>query len=206
MKRIYITAVPLPSNFPLEAQRVQCVNLELRRTDDSLTFPISRLIESTMEAGDEALVIGVRQVNESGDENKNRLLRDLDSLQIDYRFVDLTTPESQGKASLLELFQNLANAIEERCCVYADVTFGTKTYPLLLFAALNYAEKVKNCDVLSLIYQEQRRDPITHKPTTTSIYDVTNLFYLSGIINTMGFSDASVRDKDELLRSLLRLS
>lgn len=204
MKRIYITAVPLPSNFLLNPQPVQCVNIQLC-DDASLTFPISRLIEATMEPGDEALVITVRQANDSGDENLNRLRADLEQLRIPYRLADITTPESQVKDSLLDLFRDLAKAIEPQCCIHADTTFGTKTFPILLFSALNYAEKVKNCEIINLIYQEQRRDAVTHKPTTTSIYDITSLFYLNGVVNMLGRSDSSVKDKDELLDSLLNL-
>lgn len=204
MKRIYITAVPLPSNFILGPQNVECVNIKLR-TDNQLIFPISRLIEATMQTGDEAEVITVRQTNDSGDENLNRLKQDLTALHIDYQIKDITTPENQNKDALLELFKRLAQAIDPQCCVYADSTFGTKTYPIVLFAALNYAEKIKECELQCLLYQEQRRDMQTHKATGTYLYDITSLFYLSSVVDALNQSEASFEEKDALLGSLLNL-
>ncbi len=204
MKRIYITAVPLPSNFILGPQNVECVNIKLR-TDNQLIFPISRLIEATMQTGDEAEVITVRQTNDSGDENLNRLKQDLTALHIDYQIKDITTPENQNKDALLELFKRLAQAIDPQCCVYADSTFGTKTYPIVLFAALNYAEKIKECELHCLLYQEQRRDMQTHKATGTYLYDITSLFYLSSVVDALNQSEASFEEKDALLGSLLNL-
>lgn len=202
MKRIYITAVPLPSNFPLNASVVQCMNIQLPE-DDSYTFPISRLIAATMQEGDEALVISVRQTNASGDENFNRLKKDLAERQIPYELKDITTPESQQKDFLIKLFYQLSEALEENCIIYADATFGTKTYPLVLFPALHYAVKIKNCDVANIIYQEQRRKD--GKPISTSIYDITSIFLMDEVVNTLGFSGAASADKDALLKSLMQL-
>lgn len=204
MKRIYITAVPLPSNFILKPQKVECVNLDLR-SDDQLIFPISRLIEATMRDGDEAEIITVRQTNASGDENMNRLKQDLAALHIRYQIKDITTPENQNKDALLDLFKQLAQAIDPQCCIYADSTFGTKTYPIILFAALNYAEKIKECELHCLMYQEQRRDAQTHETTGTYLYDITSLFYLNSVVDAMSQSEASITQKDALLDSLLNL-
>ena len=201
MKKIYITAVPLDSNFILKPQEIECVNLDLR-TDAQLTFPISRLIQATMQPDDEALVITVRQTNESGKENMNSLKQDLETLQIPYRLEDITTPENQNKSDLMELFKRLAKAIEPQTCVYADSTFGTKSYPIILLAALNYAEKIKECELKKLIYQEQRRGPLTHG---TYLYDVTALYYLNGIVDALHQSDAGVEEKEALLDTLLNL-
>lgn len=204
MKKIYITAVPLDSNFILEAQEIECVNIDLR-ADDQLTFPISRLMQATMQPDDEALVITVRQVNEYGEKNMDSLKQDLAALQAPYRLKDITTPENQNKSDLMELFKRLAKTIEPQTCIYADSTFGTKSYPIVLLAALNYAEKIKECELKKLIYQEQRREPLTHKPIGTYLYDVTALYYLNGIVDALHQSDAGVEEKESLLDTLLNL-
>lgn len=204
MKRIYITAVPLPSNFLLSAQKVECVNIELCE-DGRFTFPISRLIAATAQDGDEAEVIAVRQTNDSGDGNLDLLKRDLASLTVSCRLTDITMPETQERGDLLNLFRALARTIPPRCCVYADATFGTKTYPIVLLSALNYAEKIKECELHRLIYQEQRRDAQTHRPTGTYLYDITVLFRLNGVVDALSQSEADVGEKDGLLSSLMDL-
>ena len=202
MKRIYFTAVPLPSNFVISARHITCDTIRLR-TDDALFFPISRLMEATLQPGDEAILIAIRQVNDSGDENMKRLRQDLETLRSCCQIKEIIVPENQNGDTLIELFRQMAAAVPPKCCVYADSTFGTKTYPLLLFTALHYAEKIKECEVKHLIYQEQRRDAKTHQIKDTTLYDITILFYLDGVVDALSQSDAGVEGKGSMLTSML---
>ena len=204
MKRVYITAVPLPSNFTLKAETVQCFNIDLP-TDDKMIFPITRLIRATMQPGDQASIVTVRQVNDAQNANFDNLKEELTRLLGTYQLTDITIPETQKKDFLMNLFRQLIDTLEEDCIVYADATFGTKTYPLVLFSALNYAVKIKECEVDRIIYQEQKRDKITHKPISTTIYDITSLFLLDQVVSTLGFSDAGPEEKKALLETLMQL-
>ena len=45
--------------------------------------------------------------------------------------------------------------MESDACYYADATFGTKTYPLVLSSALHYAEKIlDDTEVCGIYYRE----------------------------------------------------
>lgn len=204
MKRVYITAVPLTSNFTLPAETVQCFNIDLP-TDDSMIFPITRLIRATMKPGDQASVVTVRQVNDAKNANFDNLKEELTRLLGTYQLTDITIPETQKKDFLMDLFRQLIDTLQEDCTVYADATFGTKTYPLLMFAALNYGVKIKECEVDRIIYQEQKRDKVTHKAISTTIYDITSLFLLDQVVSTLGFSDAGPEEKEALLETLMQL-
>lgn len=204
MKRVYITAVPLASNFILRPEPVQCVNIDLS-TDEKILYPITRLIDATRKPGDQVVVMAVRQVNDPENINFDHLKEEISALAGKYELIDITIPETQQKNFLMDLFRDLTGALEEDCTVYADATFGTKTYPLVLFSALNYAVKIKECEVERIIYQEQKRDKITHKAISTKIYDVTSLFLLDQVVNTLGFSDAGPDEKKALLETLMQL-
>lgn len=204
MKRVYITAVPLPSNFTLKAETVQCFNIDLP-TDDKMIFPIARLIRATMQPGDQASVVTVRQVNDAQNANFDNLKEELTRLLGTYQLTDITIPETQKKDFLMDLFRQLIDTMEEDCTVYADATFGTKTYPLVMFTALNYGVKIKECEVDRIIYQEQKRDKVTHKAISTTIYDITSLFLLDQVVSTLGFSDAGPEEKEALLETLMQL-
>lgn len=204
MKRVYITAVPLPSNFTLKAETVQCFNIDLP-TDDKMIFPITRLIRATMKPGDQASVVTVRQVNDVQNANFDNLKEELTRLLGTYQLTDITIPETQKKDFLMDLFRQLIDTMEEDCTVYADATFGTKTYPLVMFTALNYGVKIKECEVDRIIYQEQKRDKVTHKAVSTTIYDITSLFLLDQVVSTLGFSDAGPEEKEALLETLMQL-
>ena len=79
----------------------------------------------------------------------------MDGLGFPYTLVDLTTPENQQRDGLLALFEALTDVMESDACYYADATFGTKTYPLVLSSALHYAEKIlDDTEICGIYYRE----------------------------------------------------
>ena len=158
MKRIYITAIPLDSNFAITPYAAEPVNYT-QTTTQPTCYPITPILADTAHDGDEIKVIAVRQVNSPHSENLEVFRRELDSLGKPYTLVDLTTPENQQRDGLLTLFEALTDAMESDACYYADATFGTKTYPLVLSSALHYAEKIlDDTEVCGIYYRELTRE------------------------------------------------
>ena len=93
MKRIYITAIPLDSNFAITPYAAEPVNYT-QTTTQPTCYPITPILADTAHDGDEIKVIAVRQVNSPRSENLEVFRRELDSLGKPYTLVDLTTRES----------------------------------------------------------------------------------------------------------------
>ena len=72
--------------------------------------------------------------------------------------------------------------------IYADITFGPKPLPMILMCALSFAEKFLNCDVKSVIYGKVNFDD-NNKVTSPELYDVTSLYYLNNLTNSMIAAD-----------------
>lgn len=202
MKRIFISSIPLESNFVLKKQPIKCINLQLRE-DDGLIFPISRLIEAVMEPGDEALVITVRQKNAPEDKNFRNFKDEVAALGFPYQLVDITMPENQLQTDLAGAFRSICKAIQPNCPLYADSTFGTKTWALLLSAAIQYAESIKGCEIRQVIYQEQKRS--AGVAVSTSIYEISTIFQIQEVVRVLAASGGSIEEKDALLDALLGL-
>ena len=64
MKRIYITAIPLDSNFAIAPYAAQAANYQQTYTAPSC-YPITPIIADTARPGDEITVLAVRQKNSS---------------------------------------------------------------------------------------------------------------------------------------------
>ena len=62
MKRIYITAIPLDSNFAIAPYAAQAANYQQTYTAPSC-YPITPIIADTARPGDEITVLAVRQKN-----------------------------------------------------------------------------------------------------------------------------------------------
>lgn len=205
MKRIYFTAVPLQSNFLLEPQPVAPVNFTLGpAAPRAACFPIVPIIADTMRPGDEAVVIAVRQQNDAENPNLATLRRELRALGLaGCSLRDVTVPERQDRDLLLGLFAAMVAELQPNACYYACMTFGTKTYPVVLFSVLAYAEKIKpNVQVKGIYYQEVLRRG--GQTVQARLYDVTALLTLNSIVDQIAAAGPDT-DREAALRVLLDL-
>ena len=188
MKRIYITAIPLDSNFAITPYAAEPVNYT-QTTTQPTCYPITPILADTAHDGDEIKVIAVRQVNSPHSENLEVFRRELDSLGKPYTLVDLTTPENQQRDGLLTLFEALTDAM-----------VGTKTYPLVLSSALHYAEKIlDDTEVCGIYYRELTRE--SGQVKNARQYDISTLFTLDGIVDMA--ADAELTDKKAFIKLML---
>lgn len=79
MKRIYITAIPLDSNFAIAPYAAQAANYQQTYTAPSC-YPITPIIADTARPGDEITVLAVRQKNSPRSDNLDAFRRELDTL------------------------------------------------------------------------------------------------------------------------------
>ena len=201
MRRIYITAVPLQSNFLLTPRVAQPANYTMHAPMQAAAFPIVPVLADTVQEGDSVKVVAVRQCNELQNGNMDLLRRELDALALpDCTLVDLTVPETQHKDQLLALFARLTDCLEPDACYYACATFGTKTYPLVLFSALRYADRLlPGAEVKGIYYREvTRRDGVEDQFRQ---YDISALFRLDSIVDMA--ADTELGDRAAFVRMLL---
>ena len=203
MKRIYFTAVPLESNFVLDKKPVNPVNFRLDSEVAQAAFPIVPIVDATLQPGDEGVIIAVRQQNSPNNKNMDILREELEALgKSNWTIRELTVPERQDKDLLLGLFTAMIDCLTDDTCYYACMTFGTKTYPVVLFSALSYAEKIrKNTQICGIYYCEIRR--VEGKPREANLYDVSALFTLNGLVDLVAEMDCE--DKDRMIRTMLEL-
>lgn len=202
MKRIYFTAVPLQSNFVLQPVVPQAVNFEL--TDSApRCFPIIRIMAQTMKPGDEAVLVIVRQQNSPNNENYDLIVQELNGLNLaKVQIKDLTLPESQDRNVLVGMFRAMIGALEPNACYYACMTFGTKSWPLVLMSVFNYAEKIlDNVQIMGVYYQEALR--CEGKIIQTRMYDMSVLLSLNSVVDLVTDMDDDSNQKEETIRILL---
>lgn len=199
MKRIYITAIPLDSNFAIAPYAAQAANYQQTYTAPSC-YPITPIIADTARPGDEITVLAVRQKNSPRSDNLDAFRRELDTLGTPCTLIDVTTPENQQRDALLTLFETLTDAMQDDACYYADATFGTKTYPLVLASALRYAEKIlDDTEVCGIYYRELTRE--NGQVKTARQYDISTLFTLDGIVDMAAGED--IADKRAFIKLML---
>lgn len=199
MLRTYLTVVPLQGTYDLE----QVVYAREGITPPQATrFPIVQVIRDTLVPGDTAQVLAVRQENADTARNYQFLLEELAGLGIPETSVThLTLPENQCPDTLVQLCRNIVDALPQVTRVYACITYGTKSIPVVTLAALTCAETIHTeLEVGGIYYGEIRRQ--NGRMVSASLNDVTVLYQLSGLVG--GIHDS--KTAAEVFRQLIWMS
>ncbi len=157
-------------------------------------FPIVPVIANSAEKDDEVRVYGIKPAYENTNHWKAELEKELDALAAEkgfkYKLEILETPQSETVENHLELFRRLTQTAEKDDKIYADITFGTKPIPIILLMFMNYAYKNREgAEIESIVY-----GAFSHADKTSSLYDVSALFYMNATVNRMTSDAAGVID------------
>lgn len=108
----------------------------------------------------------------------------------------VTLPHEENREKQISLFKEIASHFEEGADVYMDVTYGTKITSIGMFSSLVYAEKVKKCNVKSVIYGKYSHNG----GEIGSIYDVRSMYEIAMLINSVDHLPST--DIDSLISAL----
>ena len=197
MLNIYLTTVPLQGKFDLE--KIAYGSTLPGGESIQTRFPILQLIHDTMQPNDSAQVLVIRQKNADTARNYTYLLEELTAQGIpEDKVVQIALPEKQDPATLVGLCRDVADALPQVGRVYACITYGTKSIPVVEMAALRCAEATHTeLEVGGLYYGEvQRLGGVTQ---AAHLHDVSVLYRLAGLVD-------SIRDPEtaeEVFRQLI---
>lgn len=202
MKKIFIATLSLNSN--LEPMAINPKNIELSYSLEKYCNPIVPVMESNLEDGEDAKLIIIRQgaSNESDIKNMGLLKEELKAVGLDkVPIEEIILEEAQDKSVLRGLFAELIKHFENDAMYYADFTYGTKPYPIILNTALSYVTKMKtNTEVCGLFYREVLWGK-NGESDKTFFYDVSVLLSIANIIDFLGATESE--NRDQMLQSLL---
>lgn len=197
MLKTYLTAVPLQGKLdPVVYARQGAVPPQLTR------FPIVQVIRDTLAPGDTAQVLIIYQKNEDTARNYQFLLEELTGLGIpESSMTTITLPENQHPDTLVQLCRDVVDALPQIARVYACITYGTKSIPVVTLAALTCAQTTHTeLEVGGIYYGEiQRKEG---KTVGSNLYDVTVLYQLSGLVGGIRDSETA----EEVFRQLVWMS
>lgn len=153
-------------------------------------FAINAVLAETLKKGDEVRVVLLRTLDKAGNSGKNSglFMQELDSINSEIGAkISYETLESEFKETkdIHETrLKEILDKIEENTEIYADITYGPKPLPMILMCVISFAEKFLNCEVKSVIYGKVDFDD-NNKPCNPELYDVTSLYYLNNLTNSM---------------------
>jgi hypothetical protein len=163
MKKIFISGMSMLPENSIKRIKYNAINNNLKY-EDMTSFPIIPLLNSYAEKDDEILIYIIMTTDKNNNCRKNlQLLKEeLKELSIknniDFNITGIIeTPHEETKSSHINLFKNIIK-IFDGSQVYADLTYATKITPIIMFMALNYAEKSKKGTVKAMVYGKYTHD------------------------------------------------
>ena len=198
-------------NVPLSLNAQKCVytsdDYSVPVSNTPVMFPVNAFFEKTLKPEDEIKAILLVKKDPSG-QYKAHISACIEELmtaaeksgaKVEYKIIDTDFSEKQETHD--SLLMDIVNELEDNAHITADITYGPKDLPIVLFTALNFAEKYFNCDIDNIVYGQAHF--VDGKPTKTTICDMVPLYYLNSVANSVQ-CDSSEKAK-EALKTLLSI-
>ena len=194
MRRIYITAIPFHQNFIISQNEFHPINFTSRYGEDRIHYIISPIIAETMREGDTGKLIVLHQSDGTPEKNLEILKEELVHYGVADRveITEVEVRESQEAELLLDVFRRLTAEMEDGASYYMDITFGSKSFPLIQMAALSYADNIlKDTVINGIYYHEIKRKE--GKPVQSQAYDMQVLYSLTSLMSAVAGADPADR-------------
>ncbi|MGN0514443.1 MAG: TM1812 family CRISPR-associated protein [Lachnospiraceae bacterium] len=209
----FITTAPRQWVMPRNPEEILLYDSDTPelKCDIRTPFPVVPMVNGYVTSGDTFQVIIITAHGEErgncAEENFTIIKKEMERIAQQKgavcNVVEVPIPLDESLDTHLETFGKLIENVEKEDTLYADITYGTKTLPLLEMMLLNYAYQCKVASVECVCYGEAVFERNTHAIIRKKIYNITSLFLMDQIVNTL----AKVNNMDPLraIKSVLEI-
>lgn len=198
MRKVFLSSIPMTKVRPYNYKS------EVYPASSATGYPITVSIENNVEAQDDVLILsivthseGKINASEAGyKEFSQQVEALLNNRQASVEFREIAVSDRANSASHRLLFQELKKHIQEGDEVYADITYGFKSNPIVIFAALNQAyQLMDDVNIQEIIYGNLYNGTAEPEP---ELFEVTSLFYINSLNGTLGSMPMSIKEKNKM--------
>lgn len=203
MKKTIICNIPMKEKVDMSVYKSDDKSLPV--SEKSVRYPINSFLHRTMNPEDELKVILLVKKDDKKHYMKNTddYISELNEINADIKakleYLTIETDFDESRSVHEKLLSDIVNALDDESHILADITYGPKDLPVVLFTALNFAEKFMNCSVDNIIYGQASFE--NGRVVETKICDMVPLFCLGSVTNMINCSDS--KKAKEMLNNLL---
>ena len=188
MRKVFLSTVSLQN------VRAFKYKSEIYPESSPTAYPITIPLENNCGKGDKVVMLTIvthtEEKNISEDNYKNfcHQVRGIaGELEAEVEFVEIPMTPGVRQDSPNKLYKSIISALQDDDEIYADITYGFKYNPIVIFAALNYTYQTKSgVDIQEICYGNlYDGTPVKQEPKP-ELFDVTSLFYMNSISNLAG--------------------
>lgn len=168
-------------------------------SNTEVRYPVTSFFEETLTPDDAVTAILIVKNDDNGETETNiadckeEMSEMASKIGVELNYKIIYTDFKETLKTHEKLLMDLIEILEENTKITADMTYGPKDLAIVLFGALNFAEKYMNCEVENIIYGQA--DFVDGKATNTRICEMAPLYYLNRITNTVDCKSAEEAKK-----------
>lgn len=172
-----------------------------------VVYPVSAFLEASLAPGDHIKAVLLVKNDSFGRSSQNARLCRAElaaacaGCGAEISFETVSTDFAQDRETHSALLGRLVEQMEEGAHILADITYGPKDLPIVLFTALNFAERFLGCEIDNILYGQAEFQE--GKPVNTRLCDMIPLYSLNTLANTVRCKSAA--EAKEMLKLLLAL-
>lgn len=181
--------------------------------EKKIYYPINVVLANELENGDELKVVLIRTKNDNRadddaifNSNCEKFTSELKEIcakigvksnieNPDFIISDFKETKDIFEKRFMQFFEVLEDDVE----IYADTTFGSRVFSMILMDVLRFAEKFFNADLKSVVYGQTSFN--NGKASDGIVYDISSLYFLNNITNVLKAD--SGKDAVEAFRDFL---
>lgn len=197
--KLIISTVPMKKNVtPLHYPVAGNSTIEY---EGNVLFPVNAVLAKTLQKQEKAKILFLSTSGGCENYSKENIERFKTELNIintgigaDLSWETIEVPFDPQKEVFEQLVSGLISRFTKDCQIIADITYGSKPLPMILFCAMQFAEKFFNASISNIIYGKvefNRED----NPVNPLLYDVTSLVYLNKLIGSMECDNGQIASK-----------
>ncbi|GAB6091562.1 TM1812 family CRISPR-associated protein [Spirochaeta dissipatitropha] len=198
MKKFVISTIPLQDIDPLVYTPEANSKIDY---DKAVRFPVNAVLASDLTSKDSVKVVLLTKDDVNGDSKRqaqnfrSELYGINNEIGADIEILEIDSPFEETKTIHDDLFRRLLDILEDDIEITADITYGPKTSPLILFCLLQFAEKFHAADIKNIIYGKvdfiDTEGTGVRRAQNGQLSDITSLYYLNSLMNSMDSSSAT---------------
>lgn len=200
MKKTVICNIPMKERIDKVLYTSDDASLPV--AERKVRFPICAFLEKTVSSDDELNVVILIKKDNYGHYEKNveifkqeLAVANADiGAAISYCVID--TDFEQTKSVHEQLMGRIVDELSVGSHIIVDITYGPKDLPIVIFSALNFAEKYLGCTVDNIVYGQASF--VDGQAVDTKLCDMIPLYCLGSITNTIRC------DEPEKAKSMLK--
>ena len=205
MKKIIICSIPMREHVANTVYLSEDRSLPV--SDKPFRYPINSLLSQTVKEEDELKIILL--IKEDGnsfyEKNTADYKHEIEEICADTgakaEFIPIDTAFSQEKENHEQLMGKLIDEIDIGSHIMADITYGPKDLPIVIFSVLSFSEKFLKCEIDNIVYGQA--DFKNNRVVRSIICDMIPLYCLSSVTNTIKCDDP--QKARQMLKAVLSL-